>query len=84
MERPLVSILKRHISPDFHVGRWIQILKILNIFLRFESTCRLELRRNLPFQDRHWELRLWERSMTAKKRLVTDRRVRTDDLLEVC
>ena len=45
----LVSIRKRHLAPDFRVGRRIRILKIFDIFLRFESAGRLELGRNLPF-----------------------------------
>jgi hypothetical protein len=49
----LVPIHKRHLSPDFGVGRQIQILKISPIFLRFESAARLELGRNLPFLDGH-------------------------------
>jgi hypothetical protein len=35
--------------------RWrqIRILKIFDIFLRFEFAARLELERNPPFADRH-------------------------------
>jgi enoyl-CoA hydratase/carnithine racemase len=49
-----VPIQKRHLAPDFGVGRWFRILEIFHIFLRFESTARLELGHKLPFLDGHW------------------------------
>jgi hypothetical protein len=49
----IVPIQKRHLAPDFGVGRRIRILEIFHICLRFESAARLELGRNLPFLDRH-------------------------------
>jgi hypothetical protein len=49
----IVPIQKRHLAPDFGVGRRIRILEIFHICLRFESGARLELGRNLPFLDRH-------------------------------
>jgi hypothetical protein len=48
-----VPIQKRHLAPDFGVGRRIRILEIFHICLRFESTARLELGRKLPFLDGH-------------------------------
>ena len=44
---------KRHLTPDFCVGRRIRILKIFHIFLWFDSAVRLELGRKLPFLDGH-------------------------------
>jgi hypothetical protein len=39
---------RRHLAPDFGVGRRIRILDIFRICLRFESTARLEIGHNLP------------------------------------
>jgi hypothetical protein len=48
-----VPTQKRHLAPDFGVGRRLRILEILHIFLRFESTVRLELGHKLPFLHGH-------------------------------
>ena len=48
-----MPIQKRHLAPDFGVGRQIRILEILHICLRFESAVRLELGHKLPLLDGH-------------------------------
>jgi hypothetical protein len=50
----IVTIRKRHLSPDFGVGQKIQILEISTICPRFNFAARLELGQDAPFLDGHY------------------------------